>query len=75
LCLDPKNNVGTVWYVFWETVLWGVLEGPREMINWRRGKEYIVRKFVFCALYKILLGYSIKEDEMGRTCGTYGYEQ
>jgi hypothetical protein len=31
--------------------------------------------FTACILHLILLGWLMKEDEMGRTCGTHGGEE
>jgi hypothetical protein len=40
------------------------------------GEYYIMRRYTIwiCTPGKILLGWSIKENEMGTTCGTYGVE-
>jgi hypothetical protein len=37
-----------------------------------RGENCIMMNFIVCIFHIILLGLLIKEDEVGRTCGTHG---
>jgi hypothetical protein len=50
-----------------ENGLYRDLEQLREVLHWRAGK-IILGKFRMCALYKMLVEISNREDEMGGTC-------
>ena len=46
---------------------WRTCEGIEE--------ECITRIFIFCTPHQIFFRWSIKENEMGGTCGTYGGQE
>ena len=38
-------------------------------------EEYITKTFMICTPHQILFRWSIKENEMGGACGTYGGQE